>query len=63
MSKEAIKSQGKKRTIWSNSEQENVINRILAMTGRETTISSAIRDGLKLKLAQLELSKLESVGK
>ena len=58
MLKEIVKSQGKKRTIWSNSEQENVINKILAMTDRKTTISSAIREGLVLKLSQLE-----SVGK
>jgi len=45
---------GKKRTVWFSAEQIEVMDEILALTGRETTVSSAIREGLKLYLASIK---------
>jgi hypothetical protein len=48
---------GKKRTVWFSKEQEEVLQKILDLTGRETNVSNAIRDGLVLKLEQLKKAK------
>jgi len=57
MTKKSDRSSGKKRTVWFSNEQQEVMAEILELTGRETTVSSAIREGLNLLLKSIKESK------